>query len=468
MIEGPRSAAVAASVALAGGAVALALALVLPQSVAAVLVPLWATLLVFVTFFAVLTLRVGANVFGEIGLLYLGLVTAYTVLPGVGFLVAGGVAEDNALLAQLLPDPERLGAHLWRHALFMFTVAVGYLLGRGRENPGLISIPDPERKDGRTFALVVALIAVCLLSLTLLSAPVHSYIDHYVRYDHLPWLVRKFVSLCVRLKLGLYIVLITFLFLNHRRYWLVIPFVVAGICVQELTYTRGSRIDTLIILLAAACLYSFTVKPITLKMAAMAFLAMIVLFTAVEIIRLDDGPSEVELKPASEFMAVYFTSYHLYAERAEGTLPPVEWPMFFNDFISLVTFSEFSRWNPQEWYAREYFPDAIVAPQTLGPIADSAIWGGEPDLAARGLINGLFFAYIVRWFLKRRDRWWAIVVYVYCVSTCVLTLKYSIFYHLVPLLKTILPTLLLIGALRNRFPPGEDAGSDLSAEPSRS
>jgi hypothetical protein len=154
------------------------------------------------------------------------------------------------------------------------------------------------------------------------------------------------------------------------------------------------------------------------------------------------------LKSASEFGAVFFPGFHLYAERAQGTLPSTEWPMFFNDFISMVSFGDFDQWNPMAWYARNYYPDAVVPPFTMGPIADSAIWGGEVDLLLRGLINGAIFAYLVRWFIRHKDSWWRLTIYTYCYATCILTVKYSIFYHLTPLLKTILPVLLIVAVFR--------------------
>jgi hypothetical protein len=79
----------------------------------------------------------------------------------------------------------------------------------------------------------------------------------------------------------------------------------------------------------------------------------------------------------------------------------------------------------------------------MGVLADSAIWGGEFDLILRSFINGAFFAILVRWFLARKDKWWALVIYVYCFATCIMTLKYSILYQLSPLIRTLLPPLIL-------------------------
>jgi hypothetical protein len=122
--------------------------------------------------------------------------------------------------------------------------------------------------------------------------------------------------------------------------------------------------------------------------------------------------------------------------------------MFFSDFISLMPFVDHYRWNPQYWYARFYFPEAAVPPQTMGPIADSAIWGGEIDLLLRSLINGGIFAYLVRWFFRRRHQWWALAIYIYCYATCVMALKYSVFYQITPIVKILVPALLLAGFVK--------------------
>ena len=82
--------------------------------------------------------------------------------------------------------------------------------------------------------------------------------------------------------------------------------------------------------------------------------------------------------PAAELGAVFVPGFHLYSERSERTLPPVEWQVFFNDFISMVPLVDQTKWSPMYWYARNYFPDAVVPPLTLGPIAESALCLGEP------------------------------------------------------------------------------------------
>ncbi len=427
---------------------------VAPAAVAPYIAPTMVSVGVFAAFAVVLRRKVGENIFGEIGFLYLGFILAYTVVPALGIMAAG--LDQLGPLSWLQPDPARLVAHLWRHVLFQSAVGVGYLVLRGEPAPHAALRPERPERDRRALVFSAILIALSIASMTWMSAPVHSYYEHYTRYDHLPWLTHKLISFAVRSSLGLYCVLLTLLFRDYKRYRFLIPVVVVAICAHELVYSYGARIQALIVLMQAVCLYHFQVRRILIKTGVIACLAMAAVFSVVELVRPLEADSaggaaslsETALKPASEFGAVFLPGFHLYEERRQHALPPTEWPMFFYDAIALVTFGDFTRWNPMNWYADNYFPTVDIPPFTIGPIADSAMWGGEPDLLIRGLINGMFFAYIMRWFLKRKHKWWGLTVYAYCYSTCILTVKYTIFLDLSLIEKNLIPVLLLVQGVR--------------------
>ena len=403
----------------------------------------------FAIFVVELKRRLKLHLFGEIGFIYASFIVAYTVIPAFSFIADNLSSYDP--LTWLNPASSALEAHLWRHVLYLLGFVLGYLLCRGGTPISKLVNSHLQNND---FAVVVFLAGACTICLYVvagMSASVDTYWDHYTRYDHLSWPIRKLVSLCIRLKLGIYSVLLVFLFRNYVRYKITIPLVVCAICLHDLIYSRGARIDTFIILLQVALLYHISVRPLKLRSIAMLAIPAMFLFSFVEAFRvqgfnldqtLDADISLVKLP--SEFGAVFYAGYHLYDERAYGTLPTFEWPMLFNEFISVFTFGDFVRWNPMVWYAQNYFPDSTVPPFTLGPIAESALCGGEVNLAIRAIINGIFFAYIARWFIRHQYRWWGVCVYAYCYATCVLTLKYAVFFHLTPLIKTIVPVLSLV------------------------
>jgi hypothetical protein len=386
------------------------------------------------------------------------LVALYTILPALALIYSSTKPGDPLTLIENFAsnNVSQLGIHLWRHVLFILGISIGYLWIRGRSK---FTYKYIERSDKITIISLLIIIIICIFFIDGLSAPVESYYDNYTRYDHLPVVLRKIVSILTRFKYGFYSILFSFLFLNYNKFKLYIPIIVFSICLYELIYSHGSRIIVLIILLQVFFLYNFIVKSINIKKALLFALVLSLVFSLVEVIRLMDLSvkdaentiGEEGIKAPGEIGAVFFTGYHLYSERAMGALPKTEWPMFFYDFISPFSFNSFTKWNPIYWYADNYFPESEVPPFTLGPIADSAIWGGEIDLFLRGLVNGAFFAIIVKWFLTYRDKWWALTIYSFFFSTCVMTLKYSVFYHITPLFKDILPTIFIIVILRMFF-----------------
>ena len=127
--------------------------------------PILASILVFAVFAYFLQRRLGENIFGELGFLYIGLIMAYTVVPGFAFMSAS--LFQGGPLDQLLPDPAQLRAHLWRQVLFQTGVASGYLLLRGRTIWQAPAIVEGHDRDRRTLMLVAFLIVVSVSTLTL-------------------------------------------------------------------------------------------------------------------------------------------------------------------------------------------------------------------------------------------------------------------------------------------------------------
>ena len=419
-----------------------------------ILLPTITALVIYGAFTIALWQRVQAGLFGEIGFFFVTIAVVYTVMPATTFLLVdvdfakGWVWEKLSLL---LPAMDQLAMHLWRHVLFITCAAAAYMAMRGHEVATAPRMPPELPGERKLIGLAASLVLAAAALVAMWSAPVVQYVDHYTRFEHLGWFELRAAYMLLILKTSAYFVLMAVLFRRFPSYRLLAIATVFGICAYELSYSKGSRIETLSIMLGAACLYQFTVKPFTIKAVLLGLLAISALFSVVEVVRmLDLGGSGVagaladeELGPASEFGAVFFTGYHLYADRASGGLPAAEWPMLINDLLAVAPFVDHEAWNPMYWYARNYFPDAIVPPATVGPIAESAVWGGEFDLAIRAALIGALYAGLMRWFLRRRTEWWALVIYSYLFATCVMTLKYSVLYQLAPLVRTLGPGLLL-------------------------
>jgi len=416
---------------------------------------------IFLYFTWRLRFQVQDNIFGEIGFIYLTFAVAYTVFPAYGFLTLDSLSSGNGFqdLATLAPDQGQLGLELWRQVLFIAAIGLGYLLFRGRRAPKFDSLKNLGYAEKPVIRILFVVIILSVIGLWVLSAPVDTYVDNYTRYDNLSWAARRIVTICDVLKTGGTFVLLTLMFRNYKRYRFYIwPFVLLR-AIYEVEFSLGSRIDAFMILVAALLLYHYSVKKVTFSKGLIAALACGLVFSVMETVRyagfdfsvLKETEFGARGMPAAELGAVFVPGYHLYSERSAGTLPPVPWQIFFNDFTSLVPLVDQTKWRPMYWYARTYFPDAVVPPLTLGPIAMSALWGGEIGLAILGFIHGILFAFLMRWFARDGGKWQVMTIYCFCFSTCIMCLKYSIFYHLPLLEKVILPVVLIVSVLAKNF-----------------
>lgn len=418
-----------------------------------VIVPALSICLSFLLFCILLSCRVKTGIFGEIGFIFLGFSVAYSVIPAINFLVVdfNFPLDFDALNFSILnPQPPEIAEHLWRYCLFVVMVVLGYLLGRGVD-----SMNASERGltpvDWRIVTALLILIALSISVVGALSSPVEDYYGHYTRFDSLSPTAKRVAYASLIIKSGLYYVVLALMFADYHRFRVAVVVFLLAISAYEMVYSLGSRIETLSMLLAYICLYHFNVRKVRLKDGVVYLGGLLILFTAVEFYRSADFDlasafqefSERGFKFATEFGAVFYTSFHLYSERLGGTMPDHEWPMLINDFFTAVPFVERTEFNSQYWYARNFFPESVVPPQTMGPIADSAIWGGELDLAVRGLLTGLGFGLLARWALKCRDRLFPNVAYVFLFATSVMTLKYSLPYQVSQMLRTLIPAVLL-------------------------
>ena len=413
---------------------------------------------IFVLFIVLLKILTGSVIFGEIGFIYLAISLAYTVIPALKFLMLDlniPLGFDTLNFSILSPTPEEIGAHFWRHVLFIFGVAAGYLFVRYKKPPKYEKQKIGNNISGKAIAILIAINVLCIIVLMTLSRPVITYIDYYTRFDHLPWMARKLVDLCEIFKSGGYFVILAMLFEKYRKNKIVIFLFVSAVCIYEITISRGSRIIAFITILAFFGFYHYRVKSIKIRKAVAILSIIAIAFMAIEIIRSqgyarnDSIIDTIKNKQnvVSEFEAVFITGFHLYDERTKGSIPGREWKMFFFDFLSVIPLIDHTTNNPKQWYARNYYPYSVVPPTTMGVIAESAIWGGELDLLVRSIFNGILFALLARWFQGRREKWWAIAIYIYCFAMCVMTLKYSVLYQLSQVIRVLLPPLVLAIAI---------------------
>lgn len=425
----------------------LALTLFMSADQNAVALPAVLIVTMYSGFALILFYRLKRPIFGEVGFVFLGITTAYSVIPALNFLVLDfdfPADFDGLNFAVLEPKPVELGVHLLRHGLFVVSAAAGYLLSRGSSAFSFqMKVPTTDR----IVLLCIGLLLMSTCVVSVLSAPVANYYEHYTRFESLPAVARYIAYSALILKVSSVYLTLLLMFSHYEKFKVVILPFIAILVVYEMSYSFGSRIESFFILLNAACLYHLLVKPVRLGRGALYLFLLLVFFTIIEFYRASnfDLAAAIEefaqrgVKFASEFGAVFYTSFHIYHERANGLLPTPEALMLVNDFFVAIPSYEKVQFNSQYWYAGIYFPDAVVPPQTMGPLADSGIWGGEWDLAIRGVLTGVVYGSLARWALRPLAQWYHVLLYAFLFATAILGIKYSVIYQISQMIRFFAP-----------------------------
>jgi len=407
-------------------------------------------LISYIYFILLLTKYSGDKIIGEIGFIYVSLAVAYTIYPALG--VISVINGDNEFQIALgMPSINDLIIHLWRQVAFVVASIFSYLFFRGKGKLYLVKFSENKIYSPRLVNIILFTILSFILILIVSSSSVSSYYENYTRFDDLPWFLRRIVAVIINLKYGFYAILLTILYKNYIKNKNKIIVSVLILCIFEVVNSHGSRIEALKILLMTVCLHVLFVKGINLTRSILVGGILLAIFSAIELVRsaimnnatISDYISDQGIKPASELGAIFFTGIHLYDVRASGMLPYVDNLMLFYDFLSAIPFVDWSEYNPMVWYANNYYPNAVVPPFTMGPVAVSAMFGGELDLILRGIAIGAILAFLFRWFSCNVNSVYRCVVYIFSYSTVVMIIKYDIFWYIPQIVKLIIPSLIL-------------------------
>jgi hypothetical protein len=235
----------------------------------------------------------------------------------------------------------------------------------------------------------------------------------------------------------------------HSQRWRIV--LLAWLVVEGLlTVTRmGARTWYAMLLLAAVLLYHRLVKPLPLAKAG-TLGAVLLAGALVYGVTRDVGGGLQTVTSAqqspwatmNEFQALYGISFDLHARHLAGTTGPIPWQIYAADFIRLVPSQllPFDKADPCLGYPQV---DGIGPGCVLGVISNAVLGLDWVELVIRGLILGLVFALIHRWYVRHQEGYWATLFYVSMCLWSYYTFRGSTFYFLYDLVYRLIP--LMIG-----------------------
>jgi oligosaccharide repeat unit polymerase len=423
----------------------LATVVTIDESTILVVAPLMATLVCALVFVRLLTRRRrGDLLWFEIGLIYVAVVTLYTVYPLVGFLVIDQrYTPLNDLRLQVAgPDAATVGRTGWLYVAHLATFVICYLGGRGRL-PISVPRPSPPRMSVGVAAIAfyLAIQGFTIVLGWFYDTSAGSYIESYLVARRLPLFVAQVAGHLQGALYPLAIVLLVLLFSRYPQSRLIlITWLLATVGVTALRL--GNRTDLVLFVFALAVMYHSLVRRIPVRVISIAAVAGLAAFVAFGIVRAGIAGSAdqpwyvVPFASSTEFEVLFGNVVHLDQVVASGVDLQLPAYFFLGDVLAVLPqqLAPYAKFDPAAWYVHTFFPEYAAAGGGLafGVIAESVLTGGIASAAARGAFLGLLFAGIHRLYVHHPRQLWIFVLYVWMTTLSYQAFRASTLYLLVP------------------------------------
>jgi hypothetical protein len=395
----------------------------------------------------------------DLGVLTILITAVYSAIPLLGFWLGGLQWTTLTYLPLYLwnPAPAEVGAFSLRHVLYLYSFAGAYLLFRGHVSIRCRPLRDLRPTEITAIVLCCAALTAYLELLEFLFD--YSYDPSYrgltvasaaAAAERVPFVVRQVSHNLFAILLLLKVCAIAWLMSRWRDWrWrgvLILWLALEGVA----TVSRmGARTFYATLLLAAVLLYHRLVKPLPLARAAILvslLLGGLLLYGLSRDLRGGLSVLNTVAEPSArwstmnEFQAMYGIAYDLHARKTAGLVGHVPWQIYATDILQLIPSQilPFTKADPCVGYP---VVDGVGVGCVLSVIAQGIIGFDWLELILRGLVLGVLFALIHRWYAARQDGYWATMFYLFMCLWCYYTFRgstfffaYYVVYRFVPLL----------------------------------
>lgn len=372
----------------------------------------------------------------DLRIVFASIFMIYTVYPMLAFLVHyPHQPEDGLFFESSKPSYDTVAAHGLRHLVFLTSfLALSFILTPSaiRLNKSIAFYRNLAVGYGALLSFTLVILFIYFL-LFYYSSEVVDYHGHYGRYNHLGVYESYIVKFSLLAKEIVYSAFLFCLFIRIRSF-IFLALIVSLLCGLEYLYSHGSRIYILSILIQSLFLYIVLQRAIQFKVAIFVLGFAFFGFSMTEVLRMGQfSLSELDLFDRLfgnvELTSVFYTGYHAYHEASQGNLPQAPALMYFNDFLRALPFLDKTQYNTQYWFAQLFWPDSEVPPQTMGPIADSAIFLGSLSIIVSSLASAFLLSFVFHTMI-RFPSLLAIYIYLYFAGHIFFGIKYSVVYIL--------------------------------------
>lgn len=427
-----------------------------------VLVPLLAILGIAATALVALYERDRQLPVFDVGAMAILVTSVYSAMPLIGFWLAGLQWTPLSYLPLYIlnPGPVEVGRFFMRNVLYLASFTAAYLLFRGKAV--IHSGRMRELRPASIAALVLIGSALYGYFAFLRSAYGVSYDPSYSDLsaatesaEALPQVIRQLSHNLFAILFLVKLALLVWL-MSRWRDWRWRAVLIVWLTAEGFaTVTKmGGRTWYVMLVMAAGLLYHRLVKPLRVVVAT-AVVALLLTGALVYGVARDVGGGLETVAQAgsspwatmNEFQALFGIAYELHDRKVAGTLGPVPWQIFANDAIMLVPkqLLPFYKGDPCLGYAAA---DGSGFGCVLGVISNAVIGLDWLELFLRGLVLGVVFALLHRWYVRRQDGYWTTFFYLCLCLWSYYTFRGSTFYFLYYIVYRFVPLVIAVWALQ--------------------
>jgi hypothetical protein len=377
----------------------------------------------------------------------------YIISPGLILLFE---LEDFTPIGWVKINDKEMMLHYYKMILFLISLIFFVMLGKQKIKANSENIFE-HGKDRFILKILIILYLCSLIVIEYNAKPVDNYYDFYVRHDHLTGISKIVVLAAKRFYWGLCPFMLFYLALNYKENLIKYSLVVVLLCLIDLVYSHGSRINTLLIVLQAYFSIRYTKlieNKINFSKIIIGGILIGLLMIFVEEYRLMRSEINIEEKVSlilslpGELIALYFPSLHIVELVQVNNTISIS--MFFEDVLKVVPFAALGEQNLMNWYWTNFHPDAIVAPYTMGVFANGALVG-DFWLLTECFIISRFLLLVEKLLISKNNL--SKIIGIYFVSISVLVLKYGAIAYIDQMIKNILPIIFFIYIFNKYFNP---------------
>ena len=357
----------------------------------------------------------------EIGSMFAGVVTIYGVMPLFQYQLRNGIygSSSDSRLWVSQPTAAEVGMVGWAHVVFFVVFAAGYLLVRRGNNFEVLAVAEVGKKQLLFAGIFLGGVMVLQFGIELAYDLSYStYTESYLVGENLPQSVNQIYSHLPGIAFTLKLLIFCGIFLrlpNPVRIvglWLGVEFAL-------LLFKMGWRTYFMLSLGAAILFFHAYVRRVSALALAGAGGVILSVFLLLGVARnssLEAVLAESGLwEQSNEMEAVFANSLDLMQQMSRNmiNLPPEAQLSELTVFIP-QQFLPFQKFDYSQWYARMTFKKEGQT-SAFGVISQSLAGFGWWELVVRGLLTGLLFAGLHRYFSKHSGRWLHTVAYAWLI-----------------------------------------------------